>query len=186
MDLTITKTGRIDFDRPVILKSMSLRNITLYQTMYNITDISRYGNSATGAKATFNPGYYTYDQIKAKIPNDFNFDVNTLKVELNGIIIGSLKDLINKDNILYLTPLSLYMFCDEIDSSKNYLDGKRSNLLAIVPIGKTNVGEIFKHQNMGDSYKSMNANEYNGLQISIKDENGHPYNGKFVAELSLI
>jgi hypothetical protein len=129
------------------------------------------------------PGYYTYQQLVAKMVGSFKVHESTLKVSYSGTLTGGLTNLI-KDGYLYLTPLSLYLCVEGIDSSKNLLDGKRSNLLSIIPIGKTNIGEIFQYQPV-NNYKRMYVGEINDLRVSIVDESGSDYSGKFVAELEL-
>ena len=98
--------------------------------------------------------------------------------------IGNLGCLMDSNN--YLTAVCLYMYVDEIDTSKNYLDGKRSTLLSAIPIGNTDVGEIFKYQPHNNIFKNMYNNSISNLNIKIKDEQGKDFNGKFVAELTLL
>ena len=146
-------------------------------------EATNYMNVKTGKEIVIPPGYYTYKQLQKLMPGDFKFDQQTLKVKIDGVLAGGLKKLIDND-FLYLTPLCLYLYVDGIDTSTNYLDGKRSSLLSVIPIGKTDVGEIFKYQPISNSRKMYNG-EINSLNITIQDERGNKYDGKFVVELTL-
>lgn len=180
--LTITKTGTIEFEQPIDITEINLNSITLYKNIYNITEVTKYVKS--GKTTVIQPGYYTYEQLQKLMPGDFKFSENTLKVEVKGTLTGGLKKLID-DGYLYLSPLCLYMYVDEIDTSKNYLDGKRSTLLSAIPIGNTDVGEIFNYQPNNNIFKKVYNSCISSLNIKIRDEQGKDYNGKFVAMLTV-
>ena len=179
--LTINKTGRIELDRSVKATSISLKTITLYLSFYNLTEVTSY--TYNGRTTTIQPGYYTYEQLLSKLPGSFKVHQNTLKVSTDATITGGLAKLIENE-YLYLTPLCLYLYIDGIDTSKDLWNGKRSNLLSIIPIGRTDVGEIIQHHPT-NNYKSMLIGELNSLNVSISDERGNAYPGKFIAELEL-
>lgn len=181
--LTITKTGRIALETPVSVRSISLKSTTLYMNLYNLNEETRYRATGSSEDVVIPPGYYTYEQLQEFMPNGFEFDENTLKVKVRGRLEGGLTKLIS-DGYLYLTPLCLYVYVDEIDTSQNLFDGKRSSLLTVIPIGNTNVGEIFQYNPL-NHFKKMHTGELNSLGIKIENEHGQPYIGKFVAELTL-
>ena len=111
--LTITKTGRVELDLPINVSTVSLSSITLYLNIYNINEVTRYNKS--GKEVVIQPGYYTLEQLQELVPNGFKFDKNTLKLEVDGVITGGLKKLIEND-YLYLTPLCLYLYVQGIDT----------------------------------------------------------------------
>lgn len=180
--LTITKTGKIELYKPIKIQNVSLKSITLFQTAYNLAATTEYKHP-NKEKITIPPGYYTYEELRSKMGGGLKVDPNTLKVAYVGDLTGGLKDLI-QDEYIYLTPLSLYLYIDGIDTSKNLLDGKRSSLLSIIPVGKTNVGKIIQYQPFNNR-KCTYLDEMSQLNVEIKDEFGNDYKGKFNAELQL-
>jgi hypothetical protein len=151
--------------------------------MYNLTENTIYQVRGENP-ITLPPGYYTYDEITRKLPAAFKVDSNTLKVKYgSGTISGGLNKLI-KDGYLYVAPLCLYMYVDGIDTSKNLLDGKRSNLLSVIPNINTAAGDVLSHQPQSN-YKRMHDGEINELSVTIQDERGNDYPGKFIAEILL-
>lgn len=184
--LTIRKAGRCEFDQPINIKQISLSWITLYMKVYNLSESTTYKKSENAQLITIPAGYYTYEELQEKMSGDFKFDKNTLKVSITGTISGGLKKLIEQDSP-YLNPLCFYVYVDGIDTSKNWLDGKRSSLLSAIPIGNSvESTEIFTHVPVNNSFKNMSENIYNSLNVTILDEYGKQYTGKFVAELKLI
>ena len=181
--LTITKTGRVDFDEAIRVSGISLRSITMYQNVYNLTEATVYITTA-GKQVDIPPGYYTYQRLRELMNYEFKVHTHTLKVSYEGTLTGGLKKRIDKKDMLYLTPLCLYVYVEGINESTNLLDGKRSDLLSIIPVDDTNVGEIFTHQPQ-NHFKKMYSNEIRALNVSIRDERGKDYTGKFVAELTL-
>lgn len=181
ISLAITKTGRVDLDTPIRVSSISLTSITLYQHMYNLTEPTVF-TARSGKRTVIPPGYYTYEKLRELMHNRFKVHETSLKVHYGGTLTGGLKKLIDDNDFLYLMPLALYIHVKEIDTSKNLLDGKRSDLLATIPVGMTNVGEIFKHQPL-NNFKRMYEGEVNAVNVSIRDDRGNDYLGKFVAEL---
>lgn len=179
--LTITKTGRIELEEYIYVRGISLKSVALYFNSYNLATPTVYvkDRQTTNIPA----GYYTFEKLKELIP-DLSFDYNTLKVTYSGTLTGGLKKLIDEQSFIYLTPLSLYVYVERIDGSRNYLNGKRSKLLSIIPVGKTNIGEIFEYQPF-NNFKKLYEGNINSLNISIKDEWGNDYKGKFVAEFTL-
>lgn len=134
--LTVTKTATIEFEQPIDVNEISLNSITLYKNIYNINEVTKY--VASGKETIIQPGYYnTYEQLQKIMPNDFNFNENTLEVEVDGTLTGGLKKLINSESVhsgtssgyLNLSPLCLYMHVDEIDTSKNLYRGEEINTL---------------------------------------------------------
>lgn len=181
--LIVTETGRLELDTPIKLTTIALKSATLYLHTYNLTEPTTYIKTDSST-IKIPPGYYTYDQLVQLMPEgEFSVDVNTLKVTYKGIISGGLAGMI-KNECLYLTPLSLYLRVDCIDSSKNLLNGKRSDILSAIPVGKTNLSEIIEYQPQ-HYFKSANAGVINSLKISIQDEWGNEYLGKCVIELLL-
>ena len=184
--LTIRKSGRCEFDRAINIKQISLSWITLYMKVYNLSESTTYKKDARTEAVTIPAGYYTYEELQEKMSGDFKFDKNTLKIIITGTVSGGLKKLIEQDSP-YLNPLCFYMYIDGIDTSKNWLDGKRSSLLSAIPIGNgVAPNEIFTYVPVNNSFKTMSENIYNSINIVILDEYKKPYTGKFVAELKLI
>jgi hypothetical protein len=179
--LTITKTGRVEFDAPIKDKGISLKSITLFLSIFNLTETTIMTRG--GETYVIEPGYYTYEQIREKLKGHLKIHKTNLQVSYSGTLTGGLVKLI-ENNRLYLTPLALYLKVDGIDTEKNLLDGKRSNLLSVIPVGSTNVGEIFEYQ-PEHNYKKMYAGRINSLTVSITDDRGNDYLGKFVAEIQL-
>ena len=178
--LTFTKTGRVELDAPIKASAISLKSITLFQTMYNLTEETEY-TPPNKPKVKIPPGYYTYSQIREKLGDTFQVDENTLEVSFDESLKGGLSKLI-KDKLLYLTPLCLYLYVDGIDASKNLLNGKRSDLLSIIPVGKTEFAQIYKYQPI-ENYKLMYQGEIGSLNISLTDERGNEYKGKLALEI---
>lgn len=180
--LIITKTGRIELERAIRVTSVSLKSITLYMSMYNLHEVSTF--TYNNRRVTIQPGYYTYDQLMEKLPRgSFKVHENTLRVSTGGTITGALAKLI-KNDYLYLTPLCLYINADVIDTAKNLLNGNRSDVLGMIPIGKTDTMEIIKYK-APDSPKATNDVETNAITFSIQDEWGNEFMGKFIAEILL-
>jgi hypothetical protein len=182
ISLTITKTGRIELGAYVKVGGISLNAITLYLNIYNLATITTYVKA--GRTTTIAPGYYTFEQLRKRLP-DLSYDENTLKASIDGVLTGGLKKLISDDGSINLSPLSLYLHVDGIDASSNLFNGQPSNLLSIIPVGKTNVGQIFEHQPI-KSFKQMHRDKINSINVEILDEWGNKYNGEFVAELTLV
>ena len=146
--LTITKTGRIEFEEPIHASTISLKSTTLYMTMYNLTEPTTFARN--GKSFTLAPGYYDYGQLQAKLKKvfpsgGFKIHQTTLKVSTDITITGGLEKRI-ENGYLHLTPRCLYVRVYGIKRYKNLLDGKRSDVLAIIPIGKTDLKEIIEYQ----------------------------------------
>jgi hypothetical protein len=149
--------------------------------MYNLTETTTL--TTDRRNYVIPPGYYTYKQLAERMKGNFKVHETTLQVSYNGTLTGGLANVI-KNNHLYLTPLALYLRVDGIDTEQNLLDGQRSDLLSIIPIGKTDVGEISTYQ-PENNYKKMCAGRINSLTVSITDDRGNDYPGKFVAKIQL-
>lgn len=181
--LTITKTGRVELGVPMLVSSICLRSISLYKCMYNLSEPTTY--TYNGKTVEIEPGYYTYNQLLSKLPaGSFRVNRNTFKINTRGVITGGLKKFI-EDDYLYLSPLYLYMYVEGLDSSQNFVNGKRSDLLKVIPVGKTNVTEVVEYQPSTEHYKAMYETVRDSLTVTIKDEWGNDYKGKFVAEITL-
>lgn len=176
---TVTKSS-IELDsKPINANYVRLNYITLYKNMYNMTEPWKSIDPADRSKFVTHPaGYYTYEKLQELIP-DFNFDETTLKTETKGAQLGK----VIENGYLYLSPLCLYLYLDCIDTSVNFLNGKRSTLLTSIPIGNTDVGEIFTYQPSSDNFKKLYSGDINHIRLIIKDENDKPFSGRFTAEL---
>jgi len=184
--LTITKTGRIDLDTPIEVVGVRLNVITIYMTMYNVPTSSVYRAKGSNKDVVIPPGEYTYTELGVLLLNDFRFDKQTLKVSIAGTLTGGLRKLIDENNFLYLTPLCLHLRVHGIDTSRNLFNGKRSDLLSIIPIGGVNSGKIYEYQPISEGFKKMYGGRVTNIGVEIKDEYGNDYRGKFVAELEFL
>jgi len=182
MKLTITKPGRVEFPYYMEASGIELKYITLYHVLYNLAKPTQY-TTKKGKSVSIPIGYYTYNELRNLMDGEFEIDKKTAKVGYEGVLSGGLKDLII-DDVLYLSPLCLYLYVDEINSSENLLDGKVTKLLATIPLGHIEFGSIATYRPFGDRTKLLRGKR-NSLHISIKDEKGNDYTGKFTAEFSV-
>lgn len=182
INLTIDKQGSIVFYETIEGKTISLNYITLYYNIYNITDSVEF-ISTSGSTIDIEPGNYSIEDLIDITNGGIDHDENTLKVKVNGRLSTEFEKLFENE-FPYLTPLNLYLYADCINSSKNLLNGKRSELLSIIPIGKAKVGEIFSYKPISN-IRSINTNRFNNINFKLCDKDGNKYKGKFIAEFTI-
>ena len=125
--------------------------------------------------------YYTFEALAKLTNDDISMDKTTGEVTVNGSVANSLRTLINKE---YASPLFYEVYLKGINIDKNYYNGKKSELLSIIPIHNTKFGDTITYQPEGQ-FKDMYGGMINQLEIQIKDEDGKDYGGKFLVELIL-
>lgn len=184
VSLTINKQGRIDFDYPMKASSnITLDCITLYFNVYNVNEETRV--TSDDQTDRFKAGYFDSDTLKEKLGDNLEIDEITQKAKLNTAKVeGGVVKLLDK-NFLYITPLVLYVYVDEINSDQNLLNGQRSKLLAMIPVGNKDFGDIIEYKAKRTKNISTDG-KLNSVNFYIKDQNGNDYQGKFVAELTLV
>lgn len=75
---------------------------------------------------------------------------------------------------------SLYVHLEQINTSYNYLDGRPSTLLAVIPVENKEFGEIMTMRLEHPEYKRLITGTISELKIEIRDEN----NNKIINNLS--
>ena len=184
VSLTIDKQGRIDFDYPIKAGSnITLDYITLYFKVFNVNEETKV--SIDGKTEIYKAGYFDLDLVKEKLGSDnLIFDEIDQRVKFNKPNVkGGVAKLFDND-YLYITPLVLYVYVDEIDSKENLYNGSRSKLLAMIPVGNKDFGDIIEYKAERKKIISSDG-KLNSINFYIKDHNGKDYKGRFVAELTL-
>ena len=182
-NITVTKTGVTQFDFPIKANYITLNFIHLYCTTYNIPLDSTYTADRNYKLINIPAGHYAVQDLKKLMPNDFEFDNKTLKIQLTGKVTGGLSKII-ENNYIYLSQLGLYLYINGIDTSKNYFEGKRSNLLAFIPMTDTDFGKIITFEPQNNIIKLNNSNDINCIDLKILDKYGNEYNHWFIAKFT--
>ena len=142
-------------------------------------------------------GYYNFNQLLEYLEGvGITIDVN----DTNGIaIVNSSKDIKisgQLKNILGLpkrrlnagkvyegdkpidlaTYKNIYVHLEQLNISDNFLDGKRSTVLAIVPVENKKFGDITTVRFEHPEYKSLSGGTIYELKLSIRDENNKEIN----------
>lgn len=183
-------------------------------TYLNITkDLEiKYGQSSTET-LEIKKGYYNIDDFKnifEKIGCKFVYDGNSGRIKVtgsenyevaipeeliyplgldNGVKTGSKRlgknAMITNKVLPKLTPLSLYVYLDELDRDYNLLNGSPSNLLCIVPLkGSLQHGDIISFD-LPDNFKKLAGTNINKFNFSIKDHEGNNIESDVNLELEL-
>lgn len=76
---------------------------------------------------------------------------------------------------------SLYIHLEQVSTSHNYLDGKPSTLLAVVPVENKEFGEIMTARFERPEYKRLVNDVITELKLEIRDEN----NNKIISQLPI-
>jgi len=74
----------------------------------------------------------------------------------------------------FLTPRTLNLFVDSVDSTENYVDGKSSTLLASVSCRGGQFGDYITHPIVNPLFKRLCNRYISELTLTIKDENDSP------------
>ena len=179
--ITLNKTGVTPLQVPVDVSAIALKSITLYKTMYNVVTATSY-TTAKGDNVAIAPGYYTYTQLQELLKGEFEIDEYSLKAGFVETVPAELARLISND-IIHLSPLCLYLYVDGLDTGCNLRYGERSNLLSVIHLNNSEVGQIIAYSPQSIHFKKMYDNHAHAISIDIRDEWDNPFTGKFEVEL---
>ena len=72
----------------------------------------------------------------------------------------------------FATVKSLYIHLEQLNTSKNYFNGAPSTVLAVVPIGNKEYGDIVSVRFEHPEYKKLSNGAITDFEIAVRDENG--------------
>lgn len=148
-----------------------------------------------GKTLTVKKGYYNiehfidlFEKVGCKLQADKNNrDLKILEMEGKAVTIPpellalfgikrdsaiAGKSAVEADHTPHLTPLSLYVYLDELDRDYNLFNGSPSNLLAIIPLKNSpKFGDIVNLE-PNSCFKKLAGTNINRLKFTIKDEEG--------------
>ena len=73
---------------------------------------------------------------------------------------------------------SLYVHLEQINTSYNYLDGRPSTLLAVIPVENKEFGDIVTFRLENPEYKLLVNDTITELKVSLRDSSGNIINNK--------
>ena len=173
-------------------KRVGLKSFTYALGWYNV--VNEYVQKTGERPHRIEDGYYSFQQI-ADILSTLNI---TLTVnENNGIaslttdnelkMSKGLKLMLGFGNkrkfeantthvgnkcLDFATVKSLYIHLEQLNTSKNYFNGAPSTVLAVVPIGNKEYGDIVSVRFEHPEYKKLSNGAITDFEIAVRDENG--------------
>jgi len=75
---------------------------------------------------------------------------------------------------IFLTPRTLNLFVDSVDSRNNYVDGNFSTLLASVPYRDGQFGDYITHPIVNPLFKRLCNGYISELTVTVKDDKDSP------------
>ncbi len=173
-------------------KQVGLKSFTYALGWYNV--VNEYVQKTGERPHRIEDGYYSFQQI-ADILSTLNI---TLTVnENNGIaslttdnelkMSKGLKLMLGFGNkrkfeanttqvgnkcLDFATVKSLYIHLEQLNTSKNYFNGAPSTVLAVVPIGNKEYGDIVSVRFEHPEYKKLSNGAITDFEIAVRDENG--------------
>ena len=176
-------------------KKVGLKSFTYTLGWYNIKNVNV--EIIGGDEYEIPPGYYNFNDLSDYLEDiGITLDLN----EKNGIttitLTNDVKLSLNLKNILGLPkkklntgelytgeqPVDLaihkniYVHLEQLNSCDNFLDGKRSTLLAVVPVENKKFGDITTVRFENPEYKCLSGGTIHELELSIRDENDKKIN----------
>ena len=207
----------IALDDPIILNSCSemfVKSISIFWNYNNLdANIHHYTYDTQGAntKIGFKDGYYTFNILKTEFENvgkieleqiDFSGKCTiksdkTLNLQTIGPILGFPTNKIISPNTLTESDKQvninnnleyINISCNMIDKSKNFVDGKRSDVLIQVPITtqqtlKGSVSKIFEPQGSG---VCLSNGIYNEIKFKVEGNHGSGAIGNILLEVKIM
>lgn len=192
---------------------VKLTSLTMYMTYLNIKeDLEiKYDDDKT---YEVKKGYYNIEQfsrIFEKVGCKLEVNKHNGKIKITGTesknveIPGQLLYLLgitsektetkilppneSKENLRLpqLSPLSLYVYLDELDREYNLYNGKPSSLLCIIPLhSNPKFGDVVNIE-PNSSFKRLAGLSINRFKFTIKDDNGHEItNPNIIIELKCL
>lgn len=184
----------IYFDRPYKLEYVKLKSITLYMTYKNVEkdfQISYDGGKTLQVKkGHYNIEYFIniFDKVGCKL--EVNKGNGNIKItETNGKAVNIPAELlellgikhkgviaanrsVTAKQMPHLTPLSIYVYLDQLDREYNLYNGSPSNLLCIIPLkGSMRFGDIVSLEPRS-SFKKLSGITTNRFNFTVKDSDG--------------
>ena len=193
----------ITLDDPIILNSCSqmfIKSISIFLNYNNLNKDFHYTYDTQGSntKITFKDGYYTFNVLKTEFENVGNIELEKvdysgkckiksdkeLNLETFGVILGfpsnkviSPNTLTESNNEVNINNNLEYVniSCNMIDKSKNFVNGKRSDILIQIPITtqqtlKGSVSRIYPSSEDTKGVKLSNG-IYNELKFKVEGNN---------------
>jgi hypothetical protein len=200
MNITLTDIKSIELQEQIDNKDskreISLGCLTYWLGWYNVLQDETYECGRGKNKVeTIPAGLYSFDRLSKLLNNDSltisvsestgkcTLDVASKKgVLISNAILTLLGFDITTNNRLYSDTYigthpvnfalkSLYVYLKQINTTCNLLNGKRSNLLGIVPVRKTTFGESDSVSFQNLVYRKLQSGIINELEIEIRDDN---------------
>lgn len=179
-------------------KRVGLKSFTYAMGWYNVVD--EYVQKTGQRPHRIEDGYYSFQQL-ADILSTLNI---TLTVnENNGIaslttdnelkMSKGLKLMLGFGNkrkfeantthvgnkcLDFATVKSLYIHLEQLNTSKNYFNGAPSTILAVVPIGNKEYGDIVSVRFEHPDFKKLSNGTITEFEIAVTDENGKKIKNK--------
>lgn len=181
---------------------VGLRSITYWIGWHNVeAETNLWYHNGTNIENShfhsFPPGLYSFDQLKEIILSTevgLTLDVNrtngivTMVIPANTQVALSapLRNLIGLDDEGWLDPgtytgdrpvnftiaKALYIHLDQVNTSKNMLDGAPSTLLGVIPVTDQSFGQIAHHDFASPQFRHLQDGAVDELKLQIKDEYG--------------
>ena len=173
-------------------KRVGLKSFTYTLGWYNVVD--EYVQKTGQRPHRIEDGYYSFQQI-ADILSTLNISLTVN--ENNGIaslttdnelkMSKGLKLMLGFGNkrkfeanttqvgnkcLDFATVKSLYIHLEQLNTSKNYFNGAPSTVLAVVPIGNKEYGDIVSVRFEHPEYKKLSNGAITDFEIAVRDENG--------------
>ena len=177
-------------------KQVGLKSFTYALGWYNV--VNEYVQKTGERPHRIEDGYYSFQQI-ADILSTLNISLTVN--ENNGIaslttdnelkMSKELKLMLGFGNkrkfeantthvgnkcLDFATVKSLYIHLEQLNTSKNYFNGAPSTVLAVVPIGNKEYGDIVSVRFEHPEYKYLSNGAITELEIAVRDEHNHKIN----------
>ena len=173
-----------------------MKNFTYALGWYNV--VNEYVQKTKARPYRIQDGYYSFQQI-ADIFSSLNITLNVN--ENNGIaslttdnelkISKGLKLMLGIGNkrkfeantthvgnkcLDFATVKSLYLHLEQLNTSQNYFNRTPSTVLAVVPTGNKEYGDIVSVRFEHPEYKYLSNGAITEFEISVRDEHNHKIN----------
>ena len=176
-------------------REIGLKSLTYWLGWYNLLQDETYEwGRIQMTKETIPAGLYSFDRLSKLLSNDvltISVSESTGKcmltvasrkgVRISNVILTLLGFDVDTywmhtgrytgDRPVDFATKSLYIYLKQINTTCNLLNGKRSNILGIVPVCKTTFGESDTVSFQNPTYRTLQSGIIDEFEIEIRDDN---------------
>ena len=179
---------------------VGIKSITFWFGLYNIKqeEVIQYHKTVKRTRI-IEPGYYSFNQLSGILTNmGANIKINKANGKITLIIppgeyllisdsIKSMLGLESKDiydegtfvsekPVNFVPTTSLYIHLEQINTTENFINGRPSTLLGVLPIPAKAFGEAITINFQHPEFRNLEAGTISELKLQVRDDNNKTIN----------